>query len=32
MPLPKPKPGESLEDFLEYCPFDTQVMLEFEDG
>lgn len=30
MPLPKPKPGESLEDFLEYCPFDTQVMLEFE--
>ena len=31
MPLPKPKPGESLEDFLEYCPFDTQVMLEFED-
>jgi hypothetical protein len=32
MPLPKPKPGESLEDFLEYCPFDTQVMLEFEDA
>lgn len=30
MPLPKPKAGESLAEFLEYCPFDTQVMLEFE--
>jgi len=30
MPLPKPKAGESLEQFLEYCPFDPQIAIEFE--
>lgn len=29
MPLPKPKAGESLADFLEYCPFDPEMEIEF---
>lgn len=31
MPLPKPKPGETLAEFLEYCPWDTQMMLEYQE-
>jgi len=30
MPLPKPKAGESLADFLEYCPFDPEMEIEFD--
>lgn len=31
MPLPKPKAGETLEQFLEYCPFDPEIRAEFQD-
>lgn len=31
MPLPTPRPGETLAEFLEYCPWDTQMMLEYQE-
>ena len=31
MPLPKPKAGETLDEFLDRCPFDTRMLIEFED-
>jgi len=31
MPLPKPKAGETLEQFLEHCPFDPEIRAEFQD-
>ena len=31
MPLPKPRAGETLDEFLDRCPFDTRMLIEFED-